>query len=54
MQRRPVVKNAIIDYQLVTRKVMFLSKKVALKFGGFIKKQYLCTRFRAQRKRAVK
>ena len=25
----------------------------ALKFGQFTKKQYLCTRFRAQRKRAT-
>ena len=26
----------------------------ALKFGKFAKKQYLCSRFRAQRKRATK
>jgi hypothetical protein len=48
------MKNAIIDYQLLTKKVMFYSKKYAKIFGGLIKKQYLCNRFRAQRKRAVK
>ena len=43
-------KNACIDYQPLTKKVQKILKKVARKFGQFIKKQYLCNRFRAKRK----
>ena len=51
---RTFVKNAAIDYQWLTKKVMFYNKKYAKIFGQSKKKQYLCSRFRAQRKRAVK
>ena len=43
-------KNARVDYQPLTKKVQKILKKVARKFGQFIKKQYLCSRFRAKRK----
>ena len=37
----------IIEYQLVTKKVMFYSNFFVKIFGQFAKKQYLCSRFRA-------
>ena len=43
-------KNACVDYQPLTKKVQKILKKLAQIFGQFIKKQYLCSRFRAKRK----
>ena len=35
----------IVDYQSLTKKMMFYNTFFAKKFGQFAKKQYLCTRF---------
>ena len=40
-----LLKLALVDYQVFMKKMAFLCKKVAKKFGQFKKKQYLCTRF---------
>ena len=40
-----LLKLALVDYQVFMKKMAFLCKKVAKKFGRFKKKQYLCTRF---------
>ena len=42
--------NVNAENQLLTKKVLNLLKKVAKKFGQFKKKQYLCSRFRNERK----
>ena len=47
-------KKRYIDFQLLTKKVMFFSIFFAQKFGQFGKKQYLCSRFRNERKWATK
>ncbi len=43
-------KKTITDNQLFMRKMMFFDIFYAKIFGQFIKKQYLCSRFRAKRK----
>ena len=47
-------KKAFADNQRLIKKVMFYSIFYAKIFGQFTKKQYLCTRFRAQRKLSAK
>ena len=43
-------KNATIDYQILTEKMRKTLKKLLEIFGQFVKKQYLCIRFRDKRK----
>ena len=43
-------KKTITDNQWFMRKMMFFDIFYAKIFGQFIKKQYLCSRFRAKRK----
>ena len=45
--------NSNAENQPLTKKMQRKLKKLAQKFGQFTKKQYLCSRFRAKRKRAV-
>ena len=45
-----MAKNMDIDYQPLTKKIQKTLKKIHEIFGQFVKKQYLCIRFRDKRK----